>query len=102
MGAIKEWQFHDDFVLRTMCKMILNRDLLKIQMVDDKPNKENLLAIRNKYISLAGISEKEAERQELIVHVHFDAKYKILLCEIKGKVSLPSVLIIGPKFSGMP
>jgi predicted component of viral defense system (DUF524 family) len=24
-----------------------------------------------------GISEKEAERQELIVHVHFDAKYKI-------------------------
>lgn len=24
-----------------------------------------------------GISEKEAERQELIVHIHFDAKYKI-------------------------
>ena len=61
MGAIKSWQFHDDFVLESLCRMILNRDLLKIQMTDDKPNKENLLAIKNKYISLAGISEKEAD-----------------------------------------
>jgi HD superfamily phosphohydrolase len=61
MGAIKSWQFHDDFVLKSLCRMILNRDLLKIQMTDDKPKKENLLAIKNKYISLAGISEKEAD-----------------------------------------
>lgn len=61
MGAIKSWQFHDDFVLKSLCRMILNRDLLKIQMTDDKPNKENLLAIKNKYISLTGISEKEAD-----------------------------------------
>jgi len=61
LGAIKSWQFHDDFVLQSLCKMILNRDLLKIQMSDDKPNKENLLGIKNKYISIAGISEKEAD-----------------------------------------
>jgi HD superfamily phosphohydrolase len=61
LGAIKAWQFHDDFVLQSLCLMILNRDLLKIQMTDDKPNKENLLAIKGKYISLAGISEKEAD-----------------------------------------
>ena len=61
MGAIKSWQFHDDFVLQSLCRMILNRDLLKIQMTDDKPNKENLLAIKNKYITLAGISDKEAD-----------------------------------------
>ncbi|HBD25406.1 HD domain-containing protein [Flavobacterium sp.] len=61
MGAIKSWQFHDDFVLQSLCRMILNRDLLKIQMTDDKPNKENLLAIKNKYISLAKISDKEAD-----------------------------------------
>ncbi|TAF08280.1 MAG: HD domain-containing protein [Flavobacteriia bacterium] len=61
MGAIKSWQFHDDFVLQSLCKMILNRDLLKIQITDDKPNKENLLAIRNKYIAIAGISDKEAD-----------------------------------------
>jgi HD superfamily phosphohydrolase len=61
MGAIKSWQFHDDFVLQSLCKMILNRDLLKIQITDNKPNKENLLAIRNKYIAMAGISDKEAD-----------------------------------------
>lgn len=61
MGAIKSWQFHDDFVLQSLCRMVLNRDLLKIQMTDDKPNKENLLAIKNKYILLAGISDKEAD-----------------------------------------
>lgn len=61
LGAIKAWQFHDDFVLHSLCRMILNRDLLKIQMSDDKPNKENLLAIKNKYISISGISDKEAD-----------------------------------------
>jgi len=61
LGAIRSWQFHDDYVLQSLSKMILNRDLLKIQMSDDKPNKENLLAIKNKYISIAGISEKEAD-----------------------------------------
>ena len=61
MGAIKTWQFHDDFVLQSLCKMILNRDLLKIQMTDDKPNKENLLDIKNKFITYAKISDKEAD-----------------------------------------
>ncbi len=61
LGAIKAWQFHDDFVLQSLCRMILNRDLLKIQMSDDKPNKENLLAIKDKYISIAKISDKEAD-----------------------------------------
>ncbi len=32
MSAIKEWQFHNDFVLQNLSKMILNRDLLKIKM----------------------------------------------------------------------
>lgn len=61
LGAIKAWQFHDDFVLQSLCRMILNRDLLKIQMSDDKPNKENLLEVKNKYITLAKISDKEAD-----------------------------------------
>jgi HD superfamily phosphohydrolase len=61
MGAIKSWQFHDDFVLQSLCKMILNRDLLKIQMTDDKPKKENLLAIKNKFMTYAKISDKEAD-----------------------------------------
>ena len=60
MGAIKDWQFSSDFVLNSLCKMILNRDLLKIQMLDEKPTKENVLDLKNKFISLQGITEKEA------------------------------------------
>jgi hypothetical protein len=60
MGAIKDWQFSSDFVLKYLCKMILNRDLLKIQMLDEKPTKENVLDLKNKFISLQGVSEKEA------------------------------------------
>jgi uncharacterized protein len=61
MGAIKAWQFEDDFVIQSLCKMILNRDLLKIQMTDDKPNKENLLALKEKLILQTKISDKEAD-----------------------------------------
>ena len=60
MGAIKSWQFNDDFVLQNLCRMILNRDLLKIQITYVKPDKERLLAIKNEFMQSASISEKEA------------------------------------------
>ena len=59
MGAIKEWQFLTDFVLSTLCKMLLNRDLLKIQMVDDKPNENSLSIYKNTYMKMHNLSEKE-------------------------------------------
>lgn len=31
ISAMKEWQFHEDFVLSRLCTMLLNRDLLKIK-----------------------------------------------------------------------
>lgn len=61
LGAIKAWQFHEDFVLQSLCKMILNRDLLKIQMSDDKPNKEQLLELKEKFISKTNSTEKEVD-----------------------------------------
>ena len=60
MSAIKSWQFNDDFVLQNLCRMILNRDLLKIQITDVKPDKEQLLAIKNEFMQSASISENEA------------------------------------------
>jgi HD superfamily phosphohydrolase len=60
MGAIKSWQFHDDYVLQNLCRMILNRDLLKIQITEDKPDKADLLLLKNKFIQIASISEKES------------------------------------------
>ncbi len=59
MGALKEWQFNADFVLRSLCKMILERDLLKIQITDDKPQKERLLELKEKFLKLYPLPDKE-------------------------------------------
>ena len=32
IGAMKSWQYHTDFVLKTLSTMLLNRDLLKIEI----------------------------------------------------------------------
>jgi hypothetical protein len=60
LGAIKAWQFHDDFVLSSLSKMIINRDLLKIIVLDEKVDKEKLDQYKSKLLSLYSISEKEA------------------------------------------
>ncbi|MCL9809441.1 HD domain-containing protein [Flavobacterium luminosum] len=36
LGAIKNWQFHKDYTLSELSRMIINRDLLKIKMSDEK------------------------------------------------------------------
>ena len=60
LGAIKAWQFHDDFVLSSLSKMIINRDLLKIIVLDEKVDKEKLDQYKSKLLSLYSICEKEA------------------------------------------
>jgi len=32
VSAMKQWQFHEDFVLSKLCEMIINRNLLKIKL----------------------------------------------------------------------
>ena len=61
LSAIKSWQFQDDFVLSTLCKMIINRDLLKIKMVEVKPNKEILEVYKERYSNLHHLSDKEVD-----------------------------------------
>jgi HD superfamily phosphohydrolase len=60
LGAIKSWQFHSDFVLSSLCKMIINRDLLKIVILEEKPNTEKLADLKNKLGALYNISDKDA------------------------------------------
>lgn len=60
MSALKNWQFSDDFVLSSLSKMILNRDLLKIQILNDPPNQELLDKYKKTLTILHHISDKEA------------------------------------------
>lgn len=61
LSAIKAWQFHDDYVLSTLCKMVINRDLLKIRMLDEKPNKEILNSYKNVLLKSHPLTEKEID-----------------------------------------
>ena len=60
LSAMKNWTDTDDFVLSNLCKMIINRDLLKVKIKKKKPSaaklQKRLLALQEKY----QISEKEA------------------------------------------
>ncbi|WP_136468661.1 HD domain-containing protein [Flagellimonas onchidii] len=60
LGAVKTWQFHDDFVLSKLCQMLLNRKLLHVKIknkpISDEKMNERLMALA---IEL-GISELEA------------------------------------------
>lgn len=59
LGAIKSWQFHSDFVLSSLCNMIINRDLLKIIMSDEKIDLIKLDEFKTKLLLHYPITEKE-------------------------------------------
>ncbi len=60
LGAVKTWQFHDDFVLSKLCQMLLNRKLLHVKIknkpISDEKMNERLMALAMEL----GISELEA------------------------------------------
>ena len=59
MGAIKTWQFNDDFVLSSLSKMIINRDLLKIVMLDEKVDLEKLNNFKTQFAAMHNLSDKD-------------------------------------------
>lgn len=61
VSAMKEWQDHEDFVLSNLCKMIINRDLLKVKIKKKKPSAEKLEKRRIALQEKQNISAKEAD-----------------------------------------
>lgn len=60
ISALKSWQHHDDFILSNLCKMIINRDLLKIKMNSEKFTKEEIAGYVTSFAKLNDLSEEEA------------------------------------------
>ena len=60
ISAMKEWQHGDDFVLKNLSDMIINRDLLKIKLkkrkIKSEEKRKHILKLMEKYL----ISEEEA------------------------------------------
>nr|WP_298789572.1 HD domain-containing protein [uncultured Allomuricauda sp.] len=60
LGAIKAWQFHNDFVLSKLCTMLLNRNLLDVKIKSKPFVQEKMMTKLKSISSLDGISEAEA------------------------------------------
>ena len=61
VSAMKDWQNHDDFVLKNLCEMIINRDLLKIKLKDKPIKTSELIAQSNLFMDKYKISKTEAD-----------------------------------------
>ncbi|MHC5309947.1 HD domain-containing protein [Myroides sp. LJL116] len=60
MGALKSWQFHDDFILSKLSNMIVNRDLLQVEVISDKQELAEKLENKTNKIALETSLSKEA------------------------------------------
>ena len=60
ISAMKTWVSNDDFVLKNLSKMLLNRDLLKVKVKSQPFSSQKIKEKRNKLVEKYNISEEEA------------------------------------------
>lgn len=61
ISAIKNWQHHNDFILSSLSKMIINRDLPKIKLSNEKFPKEVLEDMTTRFAKEHNITQQEAK-----------------------------------------
>ncbi|MBT8302856.1 MAG: HD domain-containing protein [Bacteroidia bacterium] len=61
LSAMKDWQYHDDFVLSNLCDMIINRDLLKIRIKNKEIDNDSLQKHKDNLIKKYRITPEEAD-----------------------------------------
>lgn len=60
ISALKSWQKQDDFILSSLSKMIINRDLLKIKLSEEKVPTEDLHQLKERFALENNITLAEA------------------------------------------
>ncbi|GEQ86503.1 phosphohydrolase [Patiriisocius marinistellae] len=60
IGAMKSWQYHDDFVLRELSNMLLNRDLLKVKLKKKEFSHIKISTEKEKVMKRHNLSADEA------------------------------------------
>lgn len=60
ISALKEWQNHDDFILSSLSKMIINRDLLKIKLSSEKFPTEEIHQLLERFSKQNAVSIQDA------------------------------------------
>lgn len=60
ISALKAWQSHTDFILRVLSSMIINRDLLKIRLSNEKVSKTEVQEYQTQVMQTYGLTAAEA------------------------------------------
>jgi HD superfamily phosphohydrolase len=60
MAAVKVWAMHDDFVLSKLCKDLIHRDLYKVDITNEPPDKAFISKLTKSAVEKYNISEHEA------------------------------------------
>lgn len=79
ISAMKIWIESDDFVLSNLCRMIINRDLLKIKLKKKPISQEKLSRRRAEFCSTNSLSDEEGS------YFVFDGKISNLAYEKSGE-----------------
>jgi HD superfamily phosphohydrolase len=90
VAAMKDWQYHHDFVLSHLCEMILNRDLLKIKLKSKSINSSELIIHSNLLMDTYNISKVEADyfvfKGEITNQAYENKKHHINILLKSGKI----------------
>ncbi len=60
MAAVKVWAGHSDFVLAKLCRNLVQRDLYKVDISNERPDKKFIEELRARAIDKYNISESDA------------------------------------------
>lgn len=61
VSAMKAWQYHEDFILKNLCDMIINRDLLKVKIKKKPIEASVLIQHKEELITKYSISKAEVD-----------------------------------------
>ncbi len=61
LSAIKEWTYHEDFILSSLAKMIINRKLLKIELQEKPFTEVYVNKLKTKYKKELKLTDAELE-----------------------------------------
>lgn len=61
LSAIKEWTYHEDFILSSLAKMIINRKLLKIELQEKSFTEVYINKLKTKYKKELKLTDAELE-----------------------------------------
>ncbi|MEM6763980.1 MAG: HD domain-containing protein [Bacteroidota bacterium] len=57
--AIKQWQFHDDYILSTLCKNVIRRKLLKAHLHNEPVEESRIQELKESLSKRQGFTEEE-------------------------------------------